>query len=753
MRRRPFLFSLGATVVAPSVGGAGLRSAVAQTGDGAYVAPVTDLGEPVIKRQTLASAIAPTPEGVPMAYFLASGNPNLPGEFAALNLRTGETVLNVRITADPSSQRAMDVSPHDHAVYFATSEEGHLYRHQPGSTTVEHLGVLPGADRAWGLTVGEDGTVWIGAYPSGKLYSLDPVSLEVTDHGQAMAGEQYIDGLAADGDTIWIGTQSTARLISFDRTTGVFTDVEMPAEHSSTAISSLAVRGGKLFVGSTHLWVRDLASGTWDGVVEGGAPNVSPIDPRDPDAVYLRLDGEIKRYSLSTGEVTGTGNRPNAAPEAWGWADRDGTGEHPVLAMTYWNGGRTYGLKIHDGDDSFYLVPDLEGSGAPLTALGSDVAGRVYAGAFLSPPGMGRFDPAGDGTIELLTGTSQVEGFGRFGDDLVFGRYPQGSLHHYDVSEPWQYGTNPAPRELGDGQSRPQTFVELASLPGTVAVASVPVPGAHGGAVSLWQPDANTHTVHRNIIDQQTPVGLVEHDGLLIGSTSIEGGYGIDPVTEAATIFAWNPVAEALAWSETIEGARAISGLAVAPDDQRLWAVVDGRRVIEFDLTGRMILRTVVVDEAAVVPRYGDDNRLLFDHGRLFGSLANRLVIIDRVTGAVTSLYGLDSGRGDGVDTVSELTQDGHGDLYVIGSSTRLVRYALPPAADVAVPAVRTEPAGRRVRLHFSAGTGRIDASVAGGAWTEQRSTRPLLVEPGATVRYRAIDAAWNSSPVGEFRA
>ncbi|NDL60138.1 PQQ-like beta-propeller repeat protein [Phytoactinopolyspora mesophila] len=730
--------------------GAGAAGPAIQPTGGSDATPITDLGEPVHKVQTLSSAVGEGPDGEPLGFYVVEGNPTTNAEFTVTDLRSNDTVFQTRVPHGNASQRTMGMSPVDGTVYFATSDISHLYSYTPGAADIVHYGAAPDDQRVWSMAVGEDRTVWFGTYPGGRLYSMDPDTAEITDHGQAVAGEQYIKSIEPAGDTVYVGTESNARLAAYSRADGEFTEIAMPAGHSANNIVALDLRDDLLFVSTANLHVLNVETGDWVDRFTNASARVSPISPDDPDAVYLRLGGEINRYDLRTGERTPTGWRPNATPESWSWIDRDGSG--PWLAMTFWNEGRTYGYNPETGQTS-YQVPGLMGAGAQIISLGTGPDGNIYTGAYLSPPGMGRFDPDGEG-FDLLPGSGQIEGYGTFGDDLVFGRYPQGSLWRYDPSRPWQTGSNPAtPLEIGDEQSRPQAFVELDSVPGTVAVASVATGGRHGGAITLWQPDERTHQVHRHVVENQTPVSLVEHEGILIGGTSIEGGYGIDPVTEEGLLFGWDPAtAETLWQTAPVPGLPTVSGLALS-EEGRLWGIAGSTTVFEFDLEARETVRTIEIDPDFPADRYGNSSRLLFDNDRLFGSTANRLFVVDQVTGDVTTLHG--GASGDPAQRVQELAQDRHGDLYVVGASTRLVQYALPedrtaPEVTATVHPPSARP-GQAVTVRLTA-TDDVDPAPAihyridEGTWTTY--ARPVRLSHGQTVEYRAIDAAWNSSPV-----
>ncbi|WP_067248731.1 NHL repeat-containing protein [Microbacterium resistens] len=754
---RPRLIAAGAFLVALAMAGAA-APALALTPRTAEAAapgdPVTDLGEQVQKSQVLASLTTTAPDGTPIGVYVVSGNPNVTAEVSVIDLRSGQPLLQTRIDEGASSQRAIAQSPVDGAVYIGTSDVGHLYRYRPGADAVEHLTALPSGELAWGMDVGQDGTVWVGAYPSGKLYSFDPVTNALADHGQALPGEQYVDSIAAVGDTVYIGTQPNGRLAAFDRVSGAYTEIAMPDGHHETAISALDVRRDLMFVSTgTTIHVRDLARGEWVDAITGADNRVSPVDPHDPDLVYARINGQIHSYDLVTGAITPINARPNATPESWAWLPI--TSADPLLVMTYWNGGRTYGFSV-TGGKGYYLSPPLLGAAAPLISLGHDDRGGVYSGAFLSPPGMGRYDST-TGQTTLLAGTSQVEGYGTFNGKVVFGRYPQGSLYVYDPSRSWAYGTNPAaPLELGEGQSRPQGFVQLDE--DTVVVASVPKPGEHGGALTLWRPEDATFTVHRGVVPDQTPSSIALHDGIVYGGTSIHGGYGIDPVAAEPVLFAWDPATATTRWSIPVPDATYVAGVAVA-EDGMIWATVDGRRIIEVDPETRTVTRTIPIDDEAAIDRFGDNDRILFDHGRLFASLANRLLVLDPVTEETTVLLGTGSGRDDGVDEVLELTQDTAGDLYVIAEHTRLVSYDLPDdvvAPEPAVVAGEQSPDGAVVLVSAADAVDPdpvVQFRIDGGEWRTSASPARVVVPYGATLEYRAKDSAWNASATGAYAA
>lgn len=676
--RRSFLAVGGAGLASLAVGaaapaGAAPRSGTTGTTSSAVGGTITDLGEPVQKTQTQCSAIGTDPEGRPVAYLVGEGGPSETCEFAVVDLRSQKTTLDVRIEKGNSTGRAMSISPATGDVYFGTTDGAELYRYRAGAANPEYLGTVMADQDIWSLRVGDDGVVWVGTYPGGLLLSYDPATGKITNHGQALAGEQYIGAVQPVGGTVYCGTQPNGRLAGFDISTGAFSEVALPNGPVASQIDAFNLVGTLLFVSTGgQTYVRDLTTGSWtDTIPQTSGYGVSQLDPATGTVVYVRSANVIKSYNVQTKALQSTGWAPNAAPEKWAWIDLDGDGTSESIAFTYWNYGRIYALDPQT-KKSYYLQPQLMGAGDQLVAIGAGPDGNIYCGAYLSPPGMGRWDPD-KGAFELLTGTSQVEGFGSFNGDLVFGRYPQGRLYRYDLDKPWS-GTNPGPTVDLEGyeQNRPQCFVQVDDT--TVAVTTVPITGRLNGAITLWNPNTNAVDVHRGVIQNQTPVSLVLHDGVLIGGTSINGGYGIDPVAPEAKLFAWDPTTFEVAWQLVpVSGATTVAGL-IIDEKAQLWGIADNV-LFQFDLFHRRIMHRTTVFPNTDGSRYGNDHVLRILDGHMFGVTSNRMFEFDRQSRQAKVIYdGPTSGSGSTGDA-RHLAVDRYGDLYFIGLASHVMRY------------------------------------------------------------------------------
>ncbi|PZF82921.1 hypothetical protein C1I92_14785 [Jiangella anatolica] len=651
-------------------------------------------------------------EGRPQAYWVTAGNPETPGMFQATDLRSGEVVFAERLPAGVNSW-ASTFSAADGTVYFGMVE-GQLYSWTPGDDAVTALGVPYPGEGIWRLAAAPDGVIYGGTYPGGELFSYDPTTGAFTNHGQAVPGETYARALAVDDESVWVGTQPRARLTRFDRATGQFHQVALPAQYEThEVVYDMTLARDYLLLRvqpSNDLLVYDTVTGEFVDIV----PRISgrAISPPDPAGkhVYFRIASVgVVAYDLDTLTYTPVGWAPNAFPGTWAWVDLDDPAMPGLsLAMTYYY-GRIYIWNPQTHAARYIGEDDLQGAPNSITALGVGPDGAVYVGAFLSPPGMARFDPA-TGATTLLAGAGQVEGFGTYGDHLVFGRYPNAGLLDFDTTRPWSMGTNPGPAAtIGGEQDRPQSFAQVGDL---IAVGSVPKSGRLGGALSLWDPATGEVVTHRNVVPDQSVVSVAARDGLVYGGTSVNGGYGIDPVATEAELFVADPATgEVLSSIVPVPGGRAVNGLTFDADGM-LWGVSDGT-LFTYDPATRSVTRAEQLFPSST-SMYGHDRHLVFrGDGYLYVTSSGSLWRVDPESWAVTRLAS--SG-------VASLASDGAGNLYYSrGAALYRWNFALrpQPVCDVTVTGPHAGP------VTVQAGTTCLDGASIDG---------PVQVSPGAVL-------------------
>lgn len=98
--------------------------------------------------------------------------------------------------------------------------------------------------------------------------------------------------------------------------------------------------------------------------------------------------------------------------------------------------------------------------------------------------------------------------------------------------------------------------------------------------MTIYDPSKNEWKVNRNVVQDQSIVGLAYKDGKIYGSTSIYGGLGADPKASKAKMFVWNvakneKIKEFDLNSEGINNPVMISGLTIGSDGL-LWGAADG---------------------------------------------------------------------------------------------------------------------------------------------------------------------------------
>lgn len=579
------------------------------------------------------------------------------------------------------------------------------------------------------------------------MIEYNPSKGQSRDLGQINVGETYLRGIAVSDKYVFAGSQPNAKLARFERTTGTVIPVDVPISGQSS-VYDLTVAGRLLFVRvepSNTLLIYDVESlELKDSVEKITGRVISGLDPTG-SFVLFRMNNSVDptgiyRYYVEDQRLEKFGFNPNAFPGSFRWHRMADQTTFPgyTLVMTYYR-GRTYGWNP-TSRRSFYIGESILATTLnPIQALGTGPDGKIYVPGFLSPPSMAQFDPESD-TFTQLSGAGQVEGLGNFGDMLVMGRYPGGLLAAWDTARPWANGSNPtAPIEIGHEQDRPQALVPVGD---EVAVASVPKSGRLGGALSLWNPRTNEVRSYLNLVPDQAPVSLAVHGGLLWVGTTINGGYGIDPVATEANLIAVDPetgetVFETTPWP----GAQNVTALTL-DDAGMLWGIADGA-LMQFDPSARKLIR---IEQVFPVTKtmYGTANHMLFrSDGYIYATVAGSLWRVDPKT---FERIRLASG------SVKYLAQDADGQLYFARVSTlHRWNFGLPSAVDGSAPVSRVVlgiGGGSRGRVALElaasdeggAGLDYIEYRLDGGPW--RRYDGPILFQKAGphTLVHRAVD-------------
>ncbi|OUS74806.1 hypothetical protein B1748_20925 [Paenibacillus sp. MY03] len=555
---------------------------------------ITDLGSQVNNVGINAAAYGAGPNGEPWIYTI---NSTSPAYFVVMNALTGETVTSIEI---PGTGGSWGLTPApDGSVYIGTYSSSSFYRWVPGSTTLINLGrPIASENFLWRLTADEDGYIYGGTYPNGKVFRYDPATNTVRDYGRMGDSIEYTRSIAVLNDKIYAGTGSIkSQIFEVDKNTGDKREIVLPPEyHGESMVYDIVATNDLLLARLTNydvLLVYSLRSEQWTDVI----PTIRGIDvsmASDDGTIYLfKSDGKLYAYDYDheddQGTLTATTASHTFGPRSFGWLELNDIAYPGESLVTIDVAGRIFIYNPTTGD-SGVVYGQIQGSPSRINIVHTGPDGRIYTGGYQTG-GMSYYDPVADESHQFPRGTiNQIEGMTNAFGNIYIGVYPGANIFEFDPSEPYNYGVNP--RLLftlkDDGQDRPFALAEAGDR---VAVGTVANYGMLEGALTLYDPLTGEHTVHKNLIHNQSITSLQYKDGLLYGSTTVWGGLGIEASEPDAKLFIYDMASDELVWAETpIAGERVISAISFDHEGY-LWGVTLNK-LFKFDPDTREVLLT-----------------------------------------------------------------------------------------------------------------------------------------------------------------
>lgn len=595
-----------------------------------------DLGSPIQQISIFDSAYNKV-GGHDYMYTTVSGTP------AVLNVIDLNTYSIVNTVPLEGSQQAWVHEADKNGNVYVGSTSNILYRYNSSTGSLEKLGTpIAGEGGIWSMALDAEGNVYGGTFPGGKVFKYDAAQGNFINYGSAVEGQQYVRSLAYHGGYIYAGTGSTGHLIQIDPVTKAKTEIPLkpiPGVSTYPFVYNLNVAGDYLFAhlsgGSIkQLHVYDLVNKKWLDVVIDGFDGVK-VSPERNGKVYFLKSKRLVSFDLTTHEVKDTGIEQAMSMKNAGWI---GTGPQDMkLASIQFNGIVT--LMDPEKGTRVEKHPIVEGQSAPLHTLEKGPDGKLYMSAYPSA-NAARYNPVTK-ERELFT-MDQAESMGAYGGKMYIGIYPHAQIHELDPNLPIKPGENPKLKfHIGEEQDRPYVF---AAGDGKVFFGTVPLYGKLGGALVTYEPDPEpdtvtsvTYSVYRDVVADQSIVGLAYKDGKVYGSTSIHGGLGVGPAASEAKMFVWDTETNTKlseftpALTKAVKKPTMISGLTFGPDGL-LWAAADGTLFAVNPDTQEVVKETVVY---AGVQDYGMWNPIHLrwgPDGLLYTDLYGKITVIDPST-------------------------------------------------------------------------------------------------------------------------
>jgi len=524
------------------------------------------------------------------AYFATNGPP---ATFYAIDAFTGEVKFSQQI-AEIDIVWAITTAP-DGNVYFASSKatNGNLYRYLPNEKRIENLGRNPSNNCVWDLDASNDGKIYGATYAANtegsKVFEYDIASSTFRDLGVIYPGQQYARGLGVTDQYVYVGIGSIAHLIRVDRVTGEKKEINLPVTGQNNMVSNIWVYNGKLFVAyGTSLCILDeqteqvIRETKWNDIATFDGMLSSP-SPYNPDIIYFRHKNafELWTYNTATDQMSPVEPKitlpANAdVVKAFKWItipDGEKAGRK-VLAMVF----NTTRNAIYDPQDNSYEMMEsaVAKQGVYMQSLETGPDGKLYMGGYQAA--MSIFDPAKKVFEVQAPQPEQIEGIGVLNGKVYFGLYGGAVISRYDTSQPYDAKNNPCVfYDIQEEQSRPFAF---ASGDNKLFVGTISDYGKLGGALSIYDEEKGTWEVHRNVVQDQSIMGVAYKDGMVYGGTTIWGGLGIEPTATEAKVFAWDVATGTKIWEigpavSGMDRATKIGQLSFGPDGL-LWGIMNG---------------------------------------------------------------------------------------------------------------------------------------------------------------------------------
>ncbi len=615
--------------------------------------PKDDIGMPIGTKQTIDAAFG-MEDGVNVMYTTVTGSPTA-GQSASFNV------------VDIDNQRLLGVYPltgtanawtHVKAgngkVYIGASNKVFVY--SPDTKTIEDLGVpIGGTGAIYSLVSDEDNNIYGGVYSTssgGRVFKIDAETNSITDvlgkpvddgtgAGDDGKKEDYVRSLAYHDGHLYAGTGSTnGRVWKINPETKENKVLTLPGQASDPIyagkynnmglVYGMTVVDHYLFAffnGPFAMLVYDMEKEEWR---EGGISNVRgllAVTPSHDGEVYTsKRDGYMWKINVETlNEEKAFAFDGSVRSSAWmnikNQPDFPGTSlvtvsfDGKVVLYNPVTGQRTA------------LESVVEKQANNIQALEAAPNNELYMSSYMGTLGA-HYDPQTSKFTNFNLG--QAEGIGFLEDKAYFGLYPKAEIRSWNLAVPPTETTTPGKLfSIGESQDRP--FV-VTNGGGRLLIGTIPEYSMQGGAITVYDPATGDVQVTRNVIENQSITGLLHHEGLVYGSTSIHGGLGDQPAEEKAKLFVWDMNTKEVLheWEPGLSGTSGemISGLTLGKDGL-IYASMDGY-VFAFDPETRETVKSVnAYPEVKAYGRWRPVHQHWGSDGLLYSDVAGKLTAIN----------------------------------------------------------------------------------------------------------------------------
>ncbi|NOU90561.1 hypothetical protein GC102_33215 [Paenibacillus sp. LMG 31460] len=512
-----------------------------------------------------------------------------PAQFNVINLDHYEVVRTLPLP-DGKDSWSMVVAPN--GFVYISSSGGRLYRYSTTTKEIEALGIIKAGETAiYGLTTDEAGRIYGGTYPNAIVWKFDPDTKQFSDYGRMSNTNSYVRSLAYHNGSIYAGIGTSGALMKLNPATGEKTSIALPTVTGVTYnnypfIYQLDVVDHYLFAhlsggGISTLIAYDMELDQWRMEQFPNFHGNRISRPMNGKA-YFKMNAaganKLVELDLATFTTRITSMAQSFSMKGGGWVNFANNAElpGPTLVNTLFNGA--IGLFNIQNETYIERPAIVAGQPIPIHALEKGPDAKLYMSGY--PGGSAAiYDPVSKENKVFTMG--QAESIGHIGEKILFNTYPHAQIYQLDSTQAVGSGNPVKLFTIGEEQDRPYVNITVGSK---MFMGTIPDYGKLGGALVEYDSESTAeikHKVYRNVVQDQSIVGLAHKDGKIYGSTTVLGGLDSKATATAAKMFIWDTAAN----QKIKEFAPVLPGAAKAPimisgltfgSDGLLWAAADG---------------------------------------------------------------------------------------------------------------------------------------------------------------------------------
>ncbi len=593
-----------------------------------YFSEPENLGEFVTNAGTLDSAYG-VEDGKEVLYTTVTGNPAL---FYVIDLHTNEKLQEIPL--EGGGMTWGHVVDANGLVYIASGK--HLFVYDPTTKEVTNLGNPTGSTTLFGLVVDENNVVYGGTYPTGQVFKYDPEVGEIELYEAFHSSRQYVQDVAYYNGIVYAGTASNGGLyrlnpddgsreyIPFPEETG-YTESEAPGIFRMMSVNEL------LFI---HMssdpnvgLIYDMKNGEWVEVIQNYRSMY--VTPELDGKVYYIANNHFVAFDLATKVSTPTNVEYSLYFRHGKWIEVEGDPELPNKTLATIASGSVKLINLETGVIKD-RVPVVKGTPISVQAMEFGPDGLLYMGGYHGSSGTRYNIETGETEVFSI---GQTEGMTPYQDKMMFGVYAGAQIYALDTTQPISDNNPTKVHDIEDEQDRP---FAMTSGDGYLFAGTISKLGTYGGAISIF--DGKNWETHRNVVEDQSIMGLAYVDGKLYGSTTIWNGLGIEPTQTAAKIFVWDvesgeKITEFIPDITLADGqkAKAIGSLSVGPDGN-IWGAAYGTIFAMDPNTYEIVKQKEIVSTDWNFSHAWSPVKLRWDGTTLYTTLGSQIVVIDTET-------------------------------------------------------------------------------------------------------------------------